>query len=307
MWRSAESSSRASCSAAGGSPRLEPLGEVAALDVLHHQVRPLAGVVVVDRDQVRVLEPGGDARLALEAAEVVALGGQRVGEHLDRDRARRGARRWPARPPPCRRGRAGARAGSGRRAGGRTRSAAARRADRRPPARLSRLDRLGRQILVPHDLSLSRFGRRANPGNASPSPPRVGTDHESHDHQLHPEALPRDLEHRGAGRGRRRGAARARRRDRDRPRGRPRASSPGSRPTWATATNGRAIRDEDARLRDPRDRDPDLARAARRASPSGCSSGWTRCSPRPTTRAGRSPTTGSRAWSSPATRTAPTT
>ncbi len=35
----------------------------------------------------------------------------------------------------------------------------------------------------------------------------------------------------------------------------------------------------------------------RRASPSGCSSGWTRCSPRPTTRAGPSPTTGSRARS----------
>ena len=50
---------------------LEPGGEVAALDVLHHQVRPLAGVEVVDGDEVRVLQTGGDLGLATEAAEVL--------------------------------------------------------------------------------------------------------------------------------------------------------------------------------------------------------------------------------------------
>ena len=87
MWWSAESSSRPSWSAGGAVPASTARGQVAALDVLHHQVRPLARVVVVDGDQVRVLEAGGDLRLAAEAPAVVVLGGQRVGEHLDRDLA----------------------------------------------------------------------------------------------------------------------------------------------------------------------------------------------------------------------------
>ena len=273
----------------------QPVGEVAALDVLHHQVRPRAGVVVVDRDQVRMLEPGGHSGLAAEAAEVVVLGGQGVGEHLDRDEPpealvggqpdhRHAAVSEPAleqvtaaEPAP---GRDRRRLAPGRPSSGRP----------APPRSPRSADpRTPRPIPFP-------VRGRANPGNASPGPPRVGTDHESHDHQLHPEALPRALEHRGAGLGRRRGAARPRRRHRDHPRGRPRAQARG-RDRHGRRRRMAADPRQAARLRDPRDRDPDLARAGRRASPSGCSSGWTRCSPRPTTRAGPSPTTGSRAWS----------
>ena len=63
--------------------------EVAAIDVLHHQVGPRAGAEVVDRDEVRMLQAGRDPRLAPEALEVDAVAGERVGEDLDRDRALR--------------------------------------------------------------------------------------------------------------------------------------------------------------------------------------------------------------------------
>ena len=65
---------------------LQAGGEVAALDVLHHEIRPIAGAEVVHRDQVRVLEGGRDLRLAPEPADVLAVCGERVGEDLDRDR-----------------------------------------------------------------------------------------------------------------------------------------------------------------------------------------------------------------------------
>jgi hypothetical protein len=65
----------------------EALGEGSALDVLHDQVGPVAGVEVVDLHQVRVLEPGGDPRFAPEAVEELAVAGDGVGEHLDRNLA----------------------------------------------------------------------------------------------------------------------------------------------------------------------------------------------------------------------------
>ncbi len=71
-----------------GSACSQPLVKVAAGDVFHHQVRPLAGLAeVIDRDQVRVLEAGGDPCLALEPGQIGGLASQRVGEDLDRDRA----------------------------------------------------------------------------------------------------------------------------------------------------------------------------------------------------------------------------
>ncbi len=65
---------------------LQARTEVTALDVLHDQVRPVTGAEVVDRDEVRVLEPGGDARLAAEAPQVDVVARERVGEDLHRDR-----------------------------------------------------------------------------------------------------------------------------------------------------------------------------------------------------------------------------
>ena len=61
--------------------------EVTPLDVLHHQPGALARVVVIDGDQVRVLEGGGELRLAGEAPEIVVIGAERVGQDLDRHRA----------------------------------------------------------------------------------------------------------------------------------------------------------------------------------------------------------------------------
>jgi hypothetical protein len=63
-------------------------GEVGAVDVLHRQVQqPVDLAGVVDRDDVRVLEGGGDPRLALEAlAEALRLGVLR-GDDLDRGAA----------------------------------------------------------------------------------------------------------------------------------------------------------------------------------------------------------------------------
>ena len=42
---------------------------------------------VVDREDVRVVEPGGRAGLVNEAFPSVAVGGESVGQHLDRDPA----------------------------------------------------------------------------------------------------------------------------------------------------------------------------------------------------------------------------
>ena len=46
---------------------LDPLAQVPAGDVLHHQEGALVGLEVVDRDEVGVLEPRGDVGLAPEA------------------------------------------------------------------------------------------------------------------------------------------------------------------------------------------------------------------------------------------------
>ena len=83
-------------------------------------------------------------------------------------------------------------------------------------------------------------------------------------------------------------------------------SARASRPTRATATSGRPPRVL-LRRRDPRPRHARRGSGSPRASPSACSSAWTRCSPRPTTTDCRSPSTASPASSSPATRTARTT
>ena len=72
---------------AGRVTAIEPGGEIAALDVLHHQVGPLARVEVVDGNEVGVLDAGGDPRLAPEAADVLGVCGERVGEDLHRHRA----------------------------------------------------------------------------------------------------------------------------------------------------------------------------------------------------------------------------
>ena len=72
----------------GQPPRVQQLAQRLALEQLHHDEGP-AGVVadVVDRADVRVVEPGGDARLALEPLERPGLGEQVRREHLDRHRA----------------------------------------------------------------------------------------------------------------------------------------------------------------------------------------------------------------------------
>jgi hypothetical protein len=74
----------------GAQPALlaEHRSEVGAVDVLHRQVQqPVHLAGVVDRDHVRVLERGGDPRLALEAlAEALRLRVLR-GDDLDRGAA----------------------------------------------------------------------------------------------------------------------------------------------------------------------------------------------------------------------------
>ncbi len=72
----------------GERPALQPLGEVFALDELHDEGAHAARLLeAVDRGDVGVLELGEDLRLALEARETVGVGGERLGEDLDRDLA----------------------------------------------------------------------------------------------------------------------------------------------------------------------------------------------------------------------------
>ena len=67
---------------------LEHRAEVFAVDEAHRQVEHAVRVArVVDRDDVRVLQAGRDGGLPLEAVAVLAVGGERRGEHLQGDRA----------------------------------------------------------------------------------------------------------------------------------------------------------------------------------------------------------------------------
>jgi hypothetical protein len=72
----------------GGGQRAlhEPLGERLAFDHLHHQVVGVAlAPDVVERADVRVVERGDRLRLALEARAHLGIGGEVLGQHLDRD------------------------------------------------------------------------------------------------------------------------------------------------------------------------------------------------------------------------------
>jgi len=65
---------------------LEPRRERLALDELHRELgRRLRVVEVVDRDDVRVIELAGDARLVEEALALVWMIAQRPIHHLERD------------------------------------------------------------------------------------------------------------------------------------------------------------------------------------------------------------------------------
>jgi len=65
----------------------EPVAETLALDERHREPEPAAGFAgVEDRENVRMLEPGGEADLALEPVGT-ERGGQRGMEHLERHRA----------------------------------------------------------------------------------------------------------------------------------------------------------------------------------------------------------------------------
>ena len=83
---------------------LQPFGEVFALDELHDEGADAARLLeAVDRGDVGVLQLGQDLRLALEPREAVGVGGERLGEDLDRDlalelRSRSPGRRRPSRP-----------------------------------------------------------------------------------------------------------------------------------------------------------------------------------------------------------------
>ncbi len=72
----------------GERPALQPLGEVFALDELHDEGADAARLLeAVDRGDVGVLQLGQDLRLALETGEAVGVGGERLGQDLDRDLA----------------------------------------------------------------------------------------------------------------------------------------------------------------------------------------------------------------------------
>jgi hypothetical protein len=69
-----------------GFAALQALGERPALDVLHDQVRPLAGVEVVNGDEIRVLEASGELCLAAKALFERRIAGHGVGDRLHRHR-----------------------------------------------------------------------------------------------------------------------------------------------------------------------------------------------------------------------------
>ena len=63
----------------------DEVGEGLALDQLHGEEADTVLVLDgVERDDVRVIEPGDRARLALEAGEAIGGGGHRLGQHLHR-------------------------------------------------------------------------------------------------------------------------------------------------------------------------------------------------------------------------------
>ncbi len=69
-------------------PALQSLGEVFALDELHHERADAVRLLeAVDRGDVRVLKLGEELCLALEAGEALGVGGEHLGEDLDGDLA----------------------------------------------------------------------------------------------------------------------------------------------------------------------------------------------------------------------------
>ena len=69
-------------------PALERLPQAPAAQVAHHEVRAVRlSPVVVERDDVRVLDPRHELRLGLEAADELRVVGQRRADDLDRDLA----------------------------------------------------------------------------------------------------------------------------------------------------------------------------------------------------------------------------
>ena len=67
-------------------PSRDELTQSRSLDELHRDPRNGAGLAdLVDRDDVRVVQRRGGARLLLEAGEPVRVGRERLRQHLDRD------------------------------------------------------------------------------------------------------------------------------------------------------------------------------------------------------------------------------
>jgi hypothetical protein len=67
---------------------LQPLGEILSLDELHDEGADTARLLeAVDRGDVGVLQLGEELRFALEARETLGVGGECLGQDLDRDLA----------------------------------------------------------------------------------------------------------------------------------------------------------------------------------------------------------------------------
>ena len=90
-WRCAAASAAPTCSTTASAalerqrPVAERVAQAAAAQVAHDQIRPVRlAPVVVERHDVRVLEPGHELRLGLEAADELRIVGQRRADDLHR-------------------------------------------------------------------------------------------------------------------------------------------------------------------------------------------------------------------------------
>jgi len=67
-------------------PGAQPVGQGLALDILHrHEVNAVALADVVDDDDVRVVQAGGQLRFAREAQAPIGVGGKLRGQDLEGD------------------------------------------------------------------------------------------------------------------------------------------------------------------------------------------------------------------------------